>query len=131
MQYLCSCCRRPLQTGQTMCGCGQLFDRVPEYNPNSPSSYWPWASASKPAMVQWWNDISPAMKASVFGGVALRRSCHHRRVCPLLSVPARSLRPWNARTGSSTGSFFKYVIGIVNTHACRHAGSAEVCAADE
>lgn len=71
MQYRCSRCRCPLQTGQTMCGCGQLFNPVPVYNPNSLSNYYPWTSTSQPAIVRWWSDISFALKASVAGGAAL------------------------------------------------------------
>lgn len=71
MQYLCSQCRRPLQMSQTMCACGQVFPRVPEYNPDSLSSFWPPAADSRPAILKWWDDISMGAKAAVAGGAVL------------------------------------------------------------
>ncbi len=71
MQYLCSKCRCPLETGMTMCRCGQLFNAVPTYDPNSLSNYWPPAADSRPAAVRWLDGLSPAIKASVAGGAVL------------------------------------------------------------
>ncbi len=70
MQYLCSQCRRPLQLGQTMCQCGQLFSRVPIFDSND-STLWPPAADLRPAALQWFDGISPAVKASVAGGAVL------------------------------------------------------------
>jgi len=70
--YSCAECRARLTTGQTMCRCGQVFPfPVPEFSESYNSMYWPPASASQPAALNWWNDLSPAIKASVGGAVAL------------------------------------------------------------
>ena len=69
MQYYCSHCRRPLKTGQSMCSCGQFFDPVSPYDPNSLSNYWP--PAAKSAGSRLWDGIPNAAKSVVGGLVAL------------------------------------------------------------
>ena len=72
MFYSCAECRARLTTGQTMCRCGQVFPfPVPEFSESYNSMYWPPASASQPAALNWWADLSPAIKALVGGGIVL------------------------------------------------------------
>ena len=72
LSFSCAQCRARLVTGQTMCRCGQVFSfPVPEFSESYNSMYWPPASASQPAAVNWWNDLSPAIKASAGGAVVL------------------------------------------------------------
>jgi len=72
LSFSCAQCRARLTTGQTMCRCGQVFPfPVPEFSESYNSMYWPPASASQPAALNWWNDLSPAIKASVGGAVVL------------------------------------------------------------
>ena len=55
-----------------MCRCGQVFPfPVPEFSESYNSMYWPPASASQPAALNWWADLSPAIKALVGGGIVL------------------------------------------------------------
>lgn len=55
-----------------MCRCGQVFPvPVPEFSESYNTMYWPPASASQPSAVNWWNDLSPAIKASMGGAVVL------------------------------------------------------------
>ena len=55
-----------------MCKCGQVFPSpVPEFSEAYNTMYWPPASASQPAALNWWADLSPAIKASVGGAVVL------------------------------------------------------------
>ena len=55
-----------------MCKCGQVFPSpVPEFSEAYNSMYWPPASASQPAALNWWADLSPAIKALVGGGIVL------------------------------------------------------------
>ncbi len=67
MQFYCNSCRCPLQVGQTMCRCGQIFDVVPAWTPNAPSNYWPSAQDTRPAVVQWLVGLSPGVKAAAAG----------------------------------------------------------------
>ena len=71
MQFYCDTCRCPLQVGQTMCKCGQIFDPVPVWRPDGPSNYWPWAHDTRPAIVQWFSGLPPGIKAAVAGLFAL------------------------------------------------------------
>ena len=55
-----------------MCRCGQVFPfPVPEFSEAYNSMYWPPASASQAAALNWWTDLSPAIKASAGGAVVL------------------------------------------------------------
>ena len=106
MQYLCSQCRRPLQMGLSMCGCGQVFSRpVPEFDARSNSMFWPPVAETQPALLQWWADLSPAIKATaagasvlVMGLIAFGSTIHHyqglhARYAPGTSVMAASAVP--------------------------------------
>ena len=103
MQYYCSQCRRPLQTAQTMCPCGQIFDRVPPYDPNTLSNYWPQASMS--AGSRFWDNI-PNTAKMITGGVSVlaavvgtvggsihQYSALHARYAPGRPVMAASAAP--------------------------------------
>ena len=69
MNYFCANCRRPLVERQIMCDCGQVFDAVPPYDPESVSRFWP--LEAKPQMVQWWDGFSSEWKFAISGGIAL------------------------------------------------------------
>ena len=72
MSFSCAQCRTRLTTGQTICQCGQVFSHpVPEFSESYNTMYWPPASASQPAALNWWTDLSPAIKASAAGGIVL------------------------------------------------------------